>query len=109
MVFPKKKLLIKIIFSLVCTLFLWNCDTRGTKNRLNEKGFAEDSIAVWISYGKNDSIPFKKRGQVLEKAYKVILQETNDSLKPYYLSEISLEFFKVRSEEHTSELQSREK
>lgn len=95
MVPPKKNLLTKILFSFVGILLLWNCNTKKRNNNPREGGSALDSIDAWILYGQNDSSALKTRQQFLEKAYKAVLRDANDSLKSHYLSEISLEFLKL--------------
>ncbi|UCD62174.1 MAG: hypothetical protein JSV59_06330, partial [Flavobacteriaceae bacterium] len=58
--------------------------------------YSSDSTLLWIKYGKDSDLPFKDREKFLQKAYKQTKNKLNDSVRLYYLSELSLGYLSMK-------------
>ena len=79
-----------------------------TKNR---KDFSDsdnsDSLAIFLSYANEDSVPFEKRLNYNDKALSIILDDDNDSLSRANLFKVANRYFnmnKLEKYEKTSKL-----
>ncbi len=81
--------------SLAIFILIVSCETSTDKSELSGEQRA-DSILIWAKEGRyNDSLSNENRAQLLEKATKAIKNNTPDSLKLKYYSNLSVGYLDI--------------
>ncbi len=86
---PKRALLI------VFTLLALACKKSNNKSEIST-AVENDSVFILIDQGKNSTIPKEERALLLQKAHTAASNSKNDTLKPKYLSALSLAYLNLK-------------
>ena len=86
----------KYIALLSLFLLFFACKQKKQAPYFNSSNSGSDSTAIWIKNGTDATLPIEVRKEFLQKAYKEIVGNSNDSLRLHYLSELSLVYLTLK-------------
>ncbi|MGV8815871.1 MAG: tetratricopeptide repeat-containing sensor histidine kinase [Gelidibacter sp.] len=96
------KILYRTITITLCAITL-SCG-EGNKKIEQPSGLKNDSIASWISFSKNTTLPLQKRRGYLDKAHTALKAEKLDTLYTRTLNNVAYQYLKLKDTSFFKEL-----